>query len=240
MVGALDLGITTGLGCFETMLAIDGVVQDWPDHRKRLLEGLEQLGIPVEEPDWQMAFREVLSANELAKGEARVRVTVQATAAEEGTFFRAAASRVMVAAVRYRKLTGSVRLVTSPFTRNSQSALAGVKCLSYADSVVILNAAQAAGGDEAMIGNERGEICEAATANVFFCLEGKWFTPPLSSGCLGGVERSKVIAAAKQRGESICEEAVPMARVGEIEQAFLTSSLRGEQPVASIDGRELA
>lgn len=46
------------------------------------------------------------------------------------------------------------------------------------------------GIDEAMMLNERGEVCEGTITNVFVTLEdGQVVTPPLSSGLLPGIQR---------------------------------------------------
>lgn len=45
--------------------------------------------------------------------------------------------------------------------------------------------------------NERGEVVEGARSNVFVQLDGRWYTPPLSAGCLPGVLRAELL----DRGE---------------------------------------
>lgn len=51
------------------------------------------------------------------------------------------------------------------------------------------------GVDDVVLVNERGEITETTIANLLVRIEGRWFTPPLNSGCLPGVYRSKLLAA---------------------------------------------
>jgi para-aminobenzoate synthetase/4-amino-4-deoxychorismate lyase len=41
--------------------------------------------------------------------------------------------------------------------------------------------------------NGAGELVEGARSNVFLKLEGRWFTPPLSSGALPGIQRSLLL-----------------------------------------------
>lgn len=50
------------------------------------------------------------------------------------------------------------------------------------------------GVDDVIMVNERGEITEGTIANIAALIEDKWWTPPLSSGCLPGVERSIAIS----------------------------------------------
>jgi para-aminobenzoate synthetase/4-amino-4-deoxychorismate lyase len=47
--------------------------------------------------------------------------------------------------------------------------------------------------DDVVMVNERGELTEATRANLAVHLEGRWWTPPLRSGCLPGVERGRLL-----------------------------------------------
>ncbi|MCJ7725267.1 MAG: aminotransferase class IV, partial [Acidimicrobiia bacterium] len=51
------------------------------------------------------------------------------------------------------------------------------------------------GVDDVVLVNERGEITETTIANLLVRIDGRWYTPPLESGCLPGVYRSKLLAA---------------------------------------------
>jgi branched-subunit amino acid aminotransferase/4-amino-4-deoxychorismate lyase len=122
-------------------------------------------------------------------------------------------------------------LVTSPFPRNERSPLAGLKCASYAENLIALDHARRAGADEALFYNTRGELCEAATANVFLVREGRIFTPPLASGCLPGTMRARVIERI-----AVEERDLTAADVEEADEVFLTSATRGVVRVAGVDG----
>jgi para-aminobenzoate synthetase/4-amino-4-deoxychorismate lyase len=42
--------------------------------------------------------------------------------------------------------------------------------------------------------NVEGELTEGARSNVFLKLDGRWYTPPLSSGVLPGIMRTVLLA----------------------------------------------
>jgi 4-amino-4-deoxychorismate lyase len=46
---------------------------------------------------------------------------------------------------------------------------------------------------DALFVNERGELCEGSRSNVYARSRNKWFTPPISSGCLPGVQRAALL-----------------------------------------------
>ena len=121
-----------------------------------------------------------------------------------------------------------------PWTRNPDSAVAGIKTTSYAENVVALASANARGASEALFGNTRGELCEGTGSNVFVVLEGRVFTPPLSSGCLAGITRELVIEWC-----GAIEASLPLAVLQSAGEVFVTSSTRDVHPVHRVDERNL-
>ena len=59
-------------------------------------------------------------------------------------------------------------------------------------------------------------------------------TPPLSSGCLAGVTRQLLLELAVAT-----EEDLPVTALAHADEAFLTSSTRDVQPIATVDGLPL-
>jgi para-aminobenzoate synthetase/4-amino-4-deoxychorismate lyase len=53
--------------------------------------------------------------------------------------------------------------------------------------------AEAQGAFDTLFFNERGELTEGGRSNVFVRIDGRWLTPPLSSGLLPGVMRSVLL-----------------------------------------------
>jgi branched-subunit amino acid aminotransferase/4-amino-4-deoxychorismate lyase len=65
-------------------------------------------------------------------------------------------------------------------------------------------------------------------------------TPFLGSGCLPGVTRALVIELCEQLEIPCQERAITRTEAAGAEAVFLTSSLRGVQPVGTWDNRVLA
>jgi para-aminobenzoate synthetase/4-amino-4-deoxychorismate lyase len=70
--------------------------------------------------------------------------------------------------------------------------------------------------------NERGEITETTRANLAVLLEGSWWTPPLSSGLLPGIERARLLASG-----SLMERVLSVEDLRVAEAVATMSSLRG-------------
>jgi branched-chain amino acid aminotransferase len=110
-----------------------------------------------------------------------------------------------------------------------------IKSYPYNYRLDILEQARVNGFDEALVTSQDGKICEGSVCNVLLKIAGTWCTPPLSDGVLPGVMRALVIENC-----DVIVRSIDVSEIGDIESAFLLSSLRIAQPIASIDGRELS
>jgi len=239
-VSAFDHGLLTGDGVFETLVARDGILFAETRHYLRLLRSAAVMGLEV--PSQQTlgeAMREVLRANDLLSGEMRLRVTLTGGDSPLGSVRGEAGQTALVAASPSPVFPASVGVVTVPFARNDQGALAGVKSISYGENVVALNYARQHGAGEAIFGNTRGLLCEGTGTNVFAVFDGKLMTPPLSSGCLAGVTRSVVLDVCGFEGLEVTECDVPLTDLENADEAFLTSTLRHVQAIESVNQSSL-
>jgi para-aminobenzoate synthetase/4-amino-4-deoxychorismate lyase len=76
--------------------------------------------------------------------------------------------------------------------------------------------------DDVVLVNERGELTETSRANLAVRLAGQWWTPPLQSGCLPGVERGRLLELG-----TITERVLTLADLHRAEELAVLSSLRG-------------
>jgi para-aminobenzoate synthetase/4-amino-4-deoxychorismate lyase len=85
------------------------------------------------------------------------------------------------------------------------------------------NAARAAGFDDVLFLNLRGEVTESAIANVFLVKDGRWFTPPLECGLLAGVQRRCQLDAHPE----IEKRVLTLADLRAADVLYLTNAVRG-------------
>lgn len=240
LVSLTDRGLQHGLGAFETMLVVDGVIQHQERHCQRMQHAVERLGLPaISHLDLAAIVAELCVKNHCSQGKARVRWTITAGHGplDESS---STAGKIFVQAQSYAPSLQTPKLITLPWRRNERSPLVGLKCASYAENLLALRYARAHGADEGLFFNTRDELCEACMANVFVRIDGEIFTPPLDSGCLPGIMRAVMLDAAREQGIVIHEEALTRAQIDSAEQVFLSSSLRGVIPAWSLDGRPLS
>ena len=81
------------------------------------------------------------------------------------------------------------------------------------------------GPGEVVWANERGEVCEASTANLAVRLDGRWWTPPVECGLLPGVLRGRLLDAGQLELRVLRPEDMRRA-----DGLAVLSSLRGWRP----------
>ncbi|WP_026119568.1 aminotransferase class IV [Nocardiopsis ganjiahuensis] len=230
-----DHGITVGDGVFETVRAQNGRPFALTRHLKRLARSAQGLG--MDEPDLELiadGVAQAVAANpELP--DARVRITVTDGAGPLGSDRGQGEQTAIVALGPFPGIAPATDVALAPWPRNEFGALAGLKTTSYADNVRALAYARERGATEAVFRNIGGNLCEGTGSNVFVVLDGRLVTPPLSAGPLAGITRELVLEWFG--GE---EEDVPMERLPEITEAFLTSTGRDVQPILNIDDQRVS
>lgn len=85
-----------------------------------------------------------------------------------------------------------------------------------------------------------GNFLEASTSNIFFLLKnGSVVTPKVINGVLDGICRNNVVNYLKKNNYKVIEEMIKVNRISEIQEAFLTNSVKGIVPIGQIDNFQL-
>ncbi len=93
--------------------------------------------------------------------------------------------------------------------------------------------AAAAGADDALLLNTRGNLAEATAANILIRVDGKWITPPVADGALPGIARVLLLESGVATEAGISSQILQRS-----DAALLVNSL-STRKVAAIDGRGL-
>jgi branched-chain amino acid aminotransferase len=120
--------------------------------------------------------------------------------------------------------------------RSSASEFSGTKVTSWAFNLNWYEEAHERGLDELVLLNERGEVSECTSANIFAVYGSEAVTPPLSSGCLAGITRAIFLEEIHIPGISLGERVLKPEDLSQAEEVFLTSSTRDLMPVESVEG----
>ena len=230
-VSAYDHGLVVGNGVFETLKVSPAGVYAVTRHLARLDRSARSLGLPPPDLD---VVREAVDAVTADRDfdHGKVRITYTGGLGPLGSEPPAGPATLVVAADAANPLPATTSVATSPWTRNENGALVGVKTTSYAENVRALAEARARGAGEAIFLNTVGNVCEGTGSNIFCVFGDRVVTPPLSAGPLAGITRELLL----EWGDAT-EADLSAAEALGADEVFLTSSLQDVQAVTAWDDR---
>ncbi len=218
-----------GSGVFTTIRVRGGHAELLPQHLERLRRDAAAIGLPPPENATGLSERigECTTRNAIEDGG----VKVVWLGGRDGRTAEWIAPRPH--SYGPGQVSRGFRLQSHRCEVREQRALIRHKTTNYLEHLNAKRAAVAAGFDEALWINERDEVLEGATTNVFLVCRGELFTPPLDSGLLPGVVRACLLD----------ERFFPRVRLARVtraellaaEEVFVTNALAGVMPVRAVD-----
>lgn len=226
-ISPFDTGLTLGVGVFETLIVERGCPFAWTRHFERLCQGAQVMGIRAPDEGFlKEGAIAVLEANEFDS--ARMRITLTGGAGGPGVS-KKGAPVCLITTTPFVEYPECVEVGLSEETVDSANQLSGVKSLSYAHHILAMTKGRNLGWDEVLLFNEKGNLCEGATSNIFIEDGGVVKTPPLSDGCLAGVTRQLLIGILKSNNIPIEEVSLTPGDVDTSDGIWLSSSTRHVQ-----------
>jgi branched-chain amino acid aminotransferase len=234
-----QVGLLNGWGVFSTIRVYDGVMFAWERHWSRMQRDAVRLRVPFpDRAEWlEERLNRLVDANKAANSTLRVVVVRNQGGMWEGP---AASSRkfdVVAFTAEVNAWGDSVKLGVVEHARHAANEFAGVKYLSWSQNLTWYERSHEQGLDEVVLLNERGEVSELTSANIFAIHGPHVSTPPLSSGCLPGVTRALLLEQVK--GFDIREKTLFPKDLESADEVFITSTTRELMPVASIQGLKI-
>jgi branched-chain amino acid aminotransferase len=230
-------GLLSGWGLFTTLRIFHGEPFCYERHWGRLEKDAQRINMPFafEAAQVRRHLNELLLANNVEEGTARIYMIYNRVGFWQSEEPMPQVDLILCTAglPAYKEPT---RLGIVEHGRHSASALSGVKSTSWLNNVWYYAEAQKEGWNEVILLNERGEVAECTTANIFCARNGKVSTPPLSSGCLEGVTRSVLLEIAPQAGVPVAEEILRLDDLYAADEVFITSTNRSLLGVSEIAG----
>jgi branched-chain amino acid aminotransferase len=232
-----QVGLLAGWGVFSTLRVARGIPFAFERHWARMTRDAATLGVPFpDDPERvRAALGKLIEANQVREATLRIVVVRNRGGIWEGPSDR---PFDLIALTTTVKEWGSgVKLGIHEQARHAASRFRGVKMTSWAINLTILEEAQRRGLDEVLLLNERGELSECTSANVFVAQGSEVLTPPLDSGCLPGVTREILLDTVRVPGITVREKTLFPADLERADGVFITSTTRNLLPVDSIEGR---
>jgi branched-chain amino acid aminotransferase len=234
-----QVGLLSGWGVFSTIRIADGVPFAFEHHWDRMRRDARLLHVPFpSDPEYiRTRLLSLIEANGASNATLRVAIVRNRGGIWEGPNERD--FDIIAFTTALKKWGSGVRLTVQGNARYSESPFSGAKMLSWAMNLVWLEEAQARGFDEVILLNERGEVSECTSANIFAAYGNEVWTPPLNSGCLPGVTREILCHEIHADGFPVRERALSLEDLERADEVFITSTTRNLLPVIEIDGRQL-
>jgi branched-chain amino acid aminotransferase len=241
-LAAGQVGLLSGWGVFSTIRVYDGVMFAWERHWERMKHDAQRMRVPfptdaqrLETQLYRLIDANQTDANRATNATLRVVVVRNRGGLYEGPGL-ARDFDVIAFTVDVVQWPGTVKLGVIHHGRHAASEFAGTKYISWAENLTRYERAHEQGLDEVILLNERGEVSECTSANVFIVSRDRVWTPPLSSGCLAGVTRAVLLEEVHEAGLKIEEKILRLEDLSAADEVFITSTTRELLPVSAIEG----
>jgi len=231
-------GLAYGDGLFTTAKILNGNVQHLTAHIERLIFGCEKLGI--NSPSSGELKSQLIS---IAKNHslAVLKVMVIASSGGRGYARSKSNSHDLIIMVHdypkhYDELAHTgIRLGISKQKVGLNPMLAGLKHLNRLEQVLLRQELSTRDEDDLLVTNVNNEVIEAISANVFFFLNEKLYTPDVTISGVNGIMRQAIL----QRYPSTIVKPVSINEIAQVQAMFVCNCVMGVIPIANFNGREL-
>lgn len=237
-----------GDGLFETMQLRNGEILFFQDHLARLFDGMDAIGLEKKSDFtstsayFYKVIYDLLIANKI---QANVIIRLQ--------LFRKADGFYEPSGDEYEFFIELLQVPEGSFTWTGKGITAGIyqewkkgihPAMNFKTTSSLLYVMAARWKRDMQLGdviilNEKGNVCDAASSNIFFIRKGKVVTPSLNEGGINGVVRKNLIQLINLRQltnitGSVEERTVTEDELLQSDEIFITNISRGIRPVEKI------
>ncbi|MBM4275145.1 MAG: hypothetical protein FJ134_11890 [Deltaproteobacteria bacterium] len=237
-VSVQDRGFLYGDGFFETLRAEGGKVFFLREHLERLKASAAAFRLAFPTLPWEMRLRQLLAANGMDRGVARVKILLTRGAVEGLGLPPAASPTLVIWARPYIPPSPEEYAAGWPvatFPEGRATFLGRHKSLNYLFYLAARQFALDRGAKEALILEADGRISEGAATSLVYLSAGRYYTPEAASA-LPGVTLALLSRALKKQGLGLEWTPTHVSQLKEAQGIWLANSLMGLMPVASLDG----
>lgn len=229
-----------GDAIFESIRIVNGKAFGLDAHFNRLQHGLKTLHINLPEGFSLLFLKEkideLIEKNQIKEG-GRCRLTIYRA---NGGFF-SPSSREGLYAIEIEPLLANYFELNEiglsadlyPDIRKQVNKMSQLKTANGLLYILAALYAQEHELDECILQNNKFEIIEATSSNLFIVSNGVLYTPDLQSGCVGGTMRMQIINLAIKNGISVYESNVTPSNLLVADEVLLTNAISGIRWVGS-------
>lgn len=233
-----QVGLLSGWGVFSTLRVADGVLFAFERHWARIARDAAafHVAIPGDPEKVRRRLLDLVEANHAYNSTLRLVIVRNGGGMWAGPP-NGRESDLIALTADSKDWGHGVKLAYQANGRHAACPFAGTKILSWAMNLTWLETAQRRGFDEVILLNERGEVAECTSANLFTAEGSRVWTPPLNSGCLPGITREVLLGEIHVPGYTIAEKPLVPADLENADEVFITSTTRDLLPVQEIESK---
>lgn len=236
----LDRGFAYGDGVFRTLPVIDGVLQCWELHYRKLSEDCNALGIVC--PAAELVYEEIALLN---RGVASSATKVIITRGESARGYAVPALAQPTRAVIRSEMpdypphyfSEGVNLHLCQLRLGFQPRLAGVKHLNRLENVLARMEWVDTHLADGVLLDPDGNVIECTMSNLFVREGEVLLTPDLSLCGVAGVTRQRIIDMSGALGYRVEVTKIPLERLLAADEAVICNSLYGVWQVRQLEAR---
>lgn len=241
-ISIFDRGFLYGDGLFEVVRVYHRRPFLWDLHLQRWEAGCALLKIkaPVPGKELQRLVEEVLKRNDAREGIARIQLTRGIGPRGYSPKNVMHPSLVITLHAPPAPPKEPLKVITSTWRVRNEDPLAAAKHSNKLLQVLARGEADEKHADEALLLNDRGEVVESSSSNLFWIEGNSLFTAPVEAGVLPGTTRAFVMELGREAGMDVVESRLQPARLLQVEGVFLTSCSLEIAEVGEFNGKDLA
>ncbi|MEX0661145.1 MAG: aminotransferase class IV [Balneolaceae bacterium] len=243
-VSAISSGLYYGAGCFESMRSYSGKFLHFIDHVERLHSGLIYLGLKTDQFPHEQTLRnsiaDVLDANDLSEGDARVRIQISLN--EKGGYSKTDEPEFdTIITVQPHQAEKKPKRICTVQTRVIPNQCRPTNCklsnmLHYRNA---FREAEQKGFNDGLMLTVDDFISETSIANIFWKKGSVIYTPDKSCDFLPGIMRKIVLNILEQYDDvQIKKGKFRLDEIKSADEVFITNSVREISFVQFLDDKE--
>lgn len=243
-ISPLDRGFLFGDGIYEVIPSYAGKLVGFGPHIDRMNRGMELIGIDFnwDDQQWQDMCQQLIEKN----GSGNLGVYLHVSRGADTKRFHAYpedvaptifgfAFEIAPPPVADRAQAKGYSVAT---TEDLRWQRCHIKSTALLGNVMHFQHGHAAGANETLLFNSKGELTEASACNAYIVKEGVVITPPLDNQILPGITRLILLdILAKDGSIKVEERIVTMTEVSNADEVWITSSSKEIAPVTEMDGK---
>lgn len=239
LITSNDRGLAYGDGLFTTGLVQQNKLLNFDEHLQRLLLGSKRLGITAPSKSTLISYIDQAIAN-IDKGVVKIIITSGSSGRGYARSLESKSNCIVMVSdfpEHYETLTETgIKLGISNQKIGINPMLSGLKHLNRLEQVLLRAELEERDEDDLVVLNIEDKVIEATSANLFYCIEGKWFTPKIEGSGVKGLMRQNIL----NKFDNIIVQQTYLDHLNSAQAMFICNSVAGIIPVHTYENRPLS